>query len=1161
LIGTSVSHYLLLERLATGARGGAVYKARDTDLERLVALKILPSGVCVREEDRQRLARDAEAASALEHPNICPVYEVGEVGEAPDGRIFVAMAFLEGETVADKIARGPLKIEVAIDLGTQIASGLARAHERGIVHRGLKPSEVLVTSDGQARITDFGIAALDDRTRVSGDETPTALLAYRSPEQLRGEAADSRADVWALGVILYEMVTGLRPFPEGPFHPSSPATPEPASDVRPGVPPGLDRAIARALSRRPSERYIRVDELRDDLRGLSRENATLAHRTGASGAWSDVPGREVGPYRVGEVLGGGGMGIVYRAEDTRLGRSVALKFLPPELTRDPTSKARFLQEARTASALDHPNVCTIYDVGETEEHQLYLAMPCYDGETLRRKIERGPLPVADAADYALQAARGLAKAHRQGIVHRDVKPANLMVTGDGVVKILDFGIAKLAGEAGLTRTGASVGTPAYMAPEQIHGREVDGRTDLWALGVVLYEMLVGRRPFLGDHEAVLRQSILVDEPEPLTRLRPEIPAELDRIVQRLLARQPDDRYPAADALVADLRPLAGLTSTSVAVSVNPANPELVPIPRRALPLRLAGILVFAALAALGGYLLHEGAGGGPVQATFTRLTEQDGSETFPSLSPDGKYFVYVKSSDIYLQRVGGGNPINLTPNTPGDDTQPAFSPDGQTLAFRSEREGGGGIFLMGATGESVRRLADFGYNPAWSPDGKEIVVATESVATSPWIRTSQSRLFRIDVATGEKRPVVDADAVQPSWSPDGKRIAYWGSVPGVATRAVWTVPVSAGGGQGEPVRVTADSALNWNPVWSPDGRYLYYVSDRGGSMNLWRVRIDEDSGRVSGEPQPVTTPAPWSSLPSLSKDGRQILYATVDNRNLLERIDIDPATFQPLAGPRPVTEETKAFRFVSVSPDGKRIAFDTSVPQEDLFVMGVDGSDLRRLTDDPAKDRIPRWSPDGSRILFYSNRSGHFDLWSLRADGSGLETLARAEGPPLINPMWSPAGRFVACGVGQRNQGALIDLAQPLAKRMPRLLPVMDAGATFSIGAWSPDGRWLAGQRYDAGGAPMPGIFLYSLDTGRYERLSEGGGVLAWLPDGRTVLGIDEPGTGEIFAVDRVSRVSRRILPPPANSSYSTAGVSPDGRTLYTLRTTNEGDIWLLRTE
>ncbi|MES1243808.1 MAG: protein kinase [Acidobacteriota bacterium] len=1158
MIGTSVSHYLLLECLATGARGGVVYKARDTDLERLVALKILPSGVCVREEDRQRLARDSEAASGLEHPNICPVYEVGE---APDGRLYVAMAFLEGETVADKIARGPLKIEVAVDLAAQIASGLARAHERGIVHRGLKPSEVLVTPDGQARIADFGIAALDDRTRVTGDETPAALLAYRSPEQLRGEPADPRADIWALGAILYEMLTGLRPFPEGALHPSS-APPEPVSAVRAGAPPGLDRIVARALSRRPSERYdlyTRADDLRDDLRALSRENATRDARSGSWAAGGGSPGREVGPYRIGEVLGGGGMGIVYRGEDTRLGRSVALKFLPPELTRDPVSKARFLQEARTASALEHPNVCTIYDVGETEEHQLYLAMPCYDGETLRRKIERGPLPVAEAVDCALQTARGLAKAHRQGIVHRDVKPANLMVTGDGVVKILDFGIAKLAGEAGLTRTGASVGTPAYMAPEQIHGREVDGRTDLWALGVVLYEMLAGRRPFAGDHEAMLRQSILGDDPEPLTRLRPEVPAELDRVVRRLIAREPDARYPGADELVADLRPLAGLSTTSMPTTSVP----VVPISRRALPLWVAGVLVFAALAALGGYLLRSREGGGrgaAVQATFTRLTEQDGSETFPSLSPDGHYFVYVKAvggqTDVFLQRVGGGNPIDLTPNTPWDDTQPAFSPDGQRIAFRSERDGGG-IFLMGATGESVRRLADVGYNPAWSPDGKEIAVATESVATSPWIRTSQSRLFRIDAETGARRPVLEADAVQPSWSPNGRRIAYWGAVPGVATRAVWTVAVSSGSGA-DPVRVTSDSALNWNPVWSPDGRYLYYVSDRGGSMNLWRVRIDEDSGRVSGEPEPVTTPAPWSSLPSLSRDGRQIVYATVDNRSLLEKVELDPLTLQPAGPPRPVTEESKAFRFADLSPDGTRIAFDTSVPQEDLFVMDAGGANLRRLTDDPAKDRIPRWSPDGSRILFYSNRSGRFDLWAIRADGSGLEPLTRTSGPPLINPMWSPDGRFVACGVGTRNQAALVDLSRPLADRAVRLLPPAgDAGAIFTAGAWSPDGRWLVGRIDAADGTPLPGTWLYSLDDRRYEKLSEENGPQAWLPDGRTILGIGYA-RNEIFALDRITRARRTVLGPAPNSLYTIAEISPDRRTLYLLRTTNEGDIWLL---
>jgi serine/threonine protein kinase/Tol biopolymer transport system component len=1175
LIGTSVSHYLLLEHLATGARGGAVYKARDLDLERLVALKLLPAGISARQEDRQRLAREAEAASALEHPNICPVYEVGE---APDGRLFIALAFLEGETVADKIARGPLKIEVAVDLAAQIASGLARAHERGIVHRGLKPSEVLVTPDGQARILDFGVAALDDRTRVAGDQTPAGLQAYRSPEQLRGDTADPRADIWALGAILYEMVTGRLPFPEGVFHhPGSAAAPEPMSTLRGGAPAALDRLdriVARALARRPADRYARADDLRDDLRALGRETSTQVRRHDGAGFGAGSPAREVGPYRVGEMLGGGGMGIVYRAEDTRLGRTVALKFLPPELTRDPVAKARFLQEARTASALDHPNLCTVYDVGETDEHQLYLAMPCYDGETLRRKIERGPLPVSEAIDYALQTAKGLAKAHRQGIVHRDIKPANLMVTGDsgeGVVKILDFGIAKLAGEAGLTRTGASVGTPAYMAPEQMQGREVDGRADLWALGVVLYEMLAGHRPFLGDHEAALRQSILSDAPEPLPRV--DVPPGLERVVRLLLAREPDERYPSADAAIADLRLLAGLSSTSMLAAEPPS-----PITRRALPLWGAGILVFAALAALGGYVLRsrESAGrAAPVQATFTRLTEQEGSEAFPSLSPDGNYFVYVKSlpgktgntgnignADIFLQRVGGGNPINLTPDTPWDDTQPAFSPDGRQIAFRSERpdNGGttGGIFLMGATGESVRRLAGFGYNPAWSPDGMEVVVATESVANSPWLRSSLSHLFRLDVATGERRQVLEADAVQPSWSPGGKRIAYWSSVPGVATRVVWTV--AAGGG--EPVRVTSDSALNWNPVWSPDGRHLYYASDRGGSMNLWRVRIDEGSGRVLGEPEPVTTPAPWSSQLSLSRDGRRIVYATVDGRNQIEKIALDPRTLRPLSAPVPVSVETKAFRFLNLSPDGRSLVFDTSAPQEDLFVVGADGRGLRRLTDDPAKDRIPRWSADGSRILFYSNRGGHFDLWSVHADGSGLEPLTRTIGPPLINPIGSPDGRLVTCGVGTSNQAALVDLSLPLAKRVPRLLPPPGkAGETFTAGAWSPDSRWLAGRLLDAKGSTLPGIHLYSLDSGRYERLSDAGLAVAWLQDDRTLIArgdSDEESDGLVLAFDRIDRRFWPLMQAPPGSTYAVVSPSRDGSAIYTLRSTGEGDIWML---
>ena len=330
------------------------------------------------------------------------------------------------------------------------------------------------------------------------------------------------------------------------------------------------------MTKRPADRKPRgenlLEDLSQELRGDPGEETRLpdestvlevpfpgatAGAPPASSGPASPPVRVVGQYRLREQVGGGGMGVIYKADDTRLGRTVALKLLPPELARDRTAKARFLHEARAASALDHPNLCTLYDAGEIDS-QLYLAMPLYEGETLRDRLAHGPLSVEEAVDIARQVAQGLAKAHRQGIVHRDVKPANLMLTTDGVVKILDFGIAKLAGEAGITRTGVSVGTPAYMSPEQARGAAVDHRTDLWSLGVVLYEMLTGRRPFTGDHEQIVFQAILTREPEPLARLCPDAPVELDRMIAGLLAKDPEKRaYPTADAVSAELRQLQG----------------------------------------------------------------------------------------------------------------------------------------------------------------------------------------------------------------------------------------------------------------------------------------------------------------------------------------------------------------------------------------------------------------------------------------------------------------------------------------------------------------------------------------------------------------------------------------------------------------------------
>ena len=264
-------------------------------------------------------------------------------------------------------------------------------------------------------------------------------------------------------------------------------------------------------------------------------------------------GRTIGRYRVQERLGAGNMGVVYKAEDLLLRRTVALKFLPEAARRDPAANRRFMAEARAASALDHPNICTIYEVGETTDRQRFIVMACYEGETLRQKIERGPLPPGHTRDYVVQVGRGLVKAHAHGIVHRDIKPANLFVTDDGIVKVLDFGIAKIAGGTELTGSGALPGTPAYMSPEQLRGEPIDHRTDLWSLGVVLYEALTGERPFSGDYAPAVHYAVLNQDPRPLTLLRGGVPAELEAVIRKCLQKNARHRYASAADLLADLQ--------------------------------------------------------------------------------------------------------------------------------------------------------------------------------------------------------------------------------------------------------------------------------------------------------------------------------------------------------------------------------------------------------------------------------------------------------------------------------------------------------------------------------------------------------------------------------------------------------------------------------
>ncbi|MFL6235230.1 MAG: protein kinase domain-containing protein [Thermoanaerobaculia bacterium] len=1154
MIGSTVSHYRILDRLGGGGMG-VVYKAVDLKLDRPVALKFLAGQRGAPEEAKRRFIREARAASALDHPNICTVHEIDETD---DGALFIAMALCEGETLRDRIARGPLAIPEAVETAGQIAAGLACAHERGIVHRDVKPANVMVALGGRVKIVDFGLAKLADQSRITRAGTVMGTAAYMSPEQIQGEIADPRTDVWSLGAMIYEMVTGRPAFSGGSSTEVVLAIlrqlPIPMASLCPGVPPALERIVLRALAKHPDARYASMDALSAELRSLAAaaaeppapdEDSTLLEipvsppPTGPKAA-AEWAGQRVDRFEILEILGGGGMGVVYKARDTRLSRTVALKFLPPELTRDPEARERFEQEARAASSLDHPNLCTILELGDAPDGRLYLAMPYYNGETLRRRLERGPLPVDEAVDIAAQIARGLAKAHRSGIVHRDVKPANLIVTGDGVVKILDFGLAKLAGMAAVSRTGSSAGTPAYMSPEQARGDEVDARTDLWSLGVVLYEMLTGRRPFRGERELAVVYAILHERPQPLRELRPEVPVELARIVERLMAKEPDDRYPSIEEPLAGLRAPSGETGTKTLSALEPS--------RRKIGLWAGGALAVIGALTVGIHLLTSSGGGArPLQLSFTQLTDQEGSEKFPSLAPGGELFAFARESspgnlDVYLQRVGGSNPINLTADSFQDDTHPAFSPDGKRIAFRSERDGGG-IFLMGATGESAHRLTDFGFEPVWSPDGKEIAVSTDNVQ-DPRNRSRDGQIWLVDVSTGQRRSLqVEGDAVQPSWSPHGTRIAYWGVSKANSHRVIWTAPVRGG----KAVPVTHDTYVDWSPTWSPDGRYLYFTSDRGGSMSLWRVAIVEATGEVQGDPEPITAPALWSNGIRFSQDGRKAIYVNRYARSNLERAGLDPAGRAVVEPLQPITQGSREFAFGRVSPDGGKLAFSSKSPQEDLFIVGTDGSGLRQLTDDSFKDRDPTWSSDGRRIAFYSDRSGHYEAWTIRPDGSDLQQVTRTRGEPIFSPLWSPDSRWLVCGIGFTGP-ALIDLTRPIAERNPQRLPPSPAKLPFLPSSWSPDGKWLAGRAGEA-------LFLFSLSSRLYQRLDALGSQPIWFHDGFRLLYF---AAGQIHVFDTRTRQSRRLLAPPAGSTFTSADLGPEDRTLFVVRNQEEGDIWML---
>ncbi|HEX8408843.1 MAG TPA: protein kinase [Thermoanaerobaculia bacterium] len=867
-------------------------------------------------------------------------------------------------------------------------------------------------------------------------------------------------------------------------------------------------------------------------------------------------GTRIGPYEIVARIGAGGMSEVYRAFDPRIRRDVAVKVLPPQLAKFADRLHRFEQEARAVGALNHPNLLTIFDTGKSEGRP-YIVTELLEGHTLRSLLrDNGTavrLPVRKAVDYGIQIANGLAAAHERGIVHRDLKPENLFVTRDGRVKILDFGVAKLrtAEDEELsdedtmeqdTSPGTVIGTVGYMSPEQVRGQAVDGRSDIFSLGTLLFEMVAGEHPFRGNSPADTMSAILREDPRDLTPINPNVTPGLERVIRHCMEKSPEQRFQSARDLAFHLDMLSSASGSAPTLESSISDTWNRP---------LVGILGVLALLAAGlalGWLVRSGVGTKAApQLHFAQLTFEQGIEIQPSLAPDGETFVFARGNgpqaDIFLQRVNGRNAIKLTGRCAQADIQPAFSPDGSQIAYRSDCEGGG-IFVMGATGESSRRITGSCFNPSWSPDGKRIVCATETTNYTPTARGQMSELWIVDASNGERKLLLSADGVQPAWSPNGHRIAYWGISGQAAQRDIWTIDPSAEDPVKSIVRVTEDAAVDWNPVWSPDGQHLYFGSDRNGAMNLWRIRIDEKSGKPKGEPESVTTPARASAHYSPAKNGGRMLYASIDQEESLRVVPIDPVAGTLGGEPRSVLAGSFIVFSAQVSPDARFVAVTNRGVQEDLFIVEIATGEIRQLTSDSARDRGAIWSPDGKQIYFYSQRSGdQYEIWRINADGSGLTRITTSKEGSAWYPAISPDGSKLSFYNYEHTY--LLDLKRAGAEI--ETLPAAMQGSRPALNAWSPDGTMLAGELRG-----RPGIMLYDTRGRTYHGpITPSGARPIWLPGGQEILYSD---AGKLRIVHVETRAIRDVATPLTITNQS---LSADGRTLVYSDRQTEADIWM----
>jgi Tol biopolymer transport system component/predicted Ser/Thr protein kinase len=875
-------------------------------------------------------------------------------------------------------------------------------------------------------------------------------------------------------------------------------------------------------------------------------------------------GRTILHYRIVGKLGEGGMGIVYKAHDTKLDRFIALKFLPHHVSTHEMEHARFIQEARAASALNHPNVCVIHAI-EEYEGQLFIVMEYVEGKTLRQELQERHLALNEVVTLALQIAEALREAHQHRVVHRDIKSDNIMVNARGQIKVMDFGLAKLKGSVKLTRTGSTVGTLAYMAPEQIEGGEVDPRTDVFSFGAVVYEMLTGRTPFQRDSDAALMYAILNEEPDPVQKYRPDLPSEFLHLLNRALEKDREDRYQSVSDMLIDLRRLkreskrvvrpmseavpaaggAAAASAATAAGAVPAglSPAAPGAPTRARPKRLtwfapaAATLIAIAAIALFAFPKHRA-----LPASYRQLTFV-GRVSSPAISPDGQSIAYVDEvpegdDRVMVHDVSGGQPLEIF-RSKFFYGPLRWAPTGSELFVLASSDTSGGVYAVPRLGGPARPLGGGGLR-AWSPDGSQFAAARYPDKQIRIGRTGERASDSLALS-GRYTWLTDLD-----WSPRGNVILCltMDSV-GSSIRAVRRSDRRQGLLYRDTVAVSC-------PRWAPRGEAIYFLRWARQTPELVRLNVAGDGLTPKGSPKTLLAGLDLGGVFAVSKDGRRLVCTRDQGGSNLWLATLGAAGAREAVATKQLTHGTSKIEGASFSPDGGRIAFAMGSSEvKHIYILDWTTGEQKQITflDQPCFS--PAWSPDGRTIAFGAGRLPGGGVWVVPAAGGSPRRFAHpvlGDDPTLE---WAPGSEILYHRPGNRNFGRL----DPETEAERPLVANDSVGWVFSP-QYSPDSRRVAvlWNRSRVG----PDLWVVSLADSSQTRLPSKGEPFGWSPDGKWIYASDSWNvSSRVVKIRLADGHVEDVARLPFEKMWGIE-LSPDARRFACLVPETKSDVWLV---